>query len=297
MYETVPDAATDAAGPRPGRPAKLPLTTGRRAALAVGVPLCLAIVLVTAFGLISDIGRGSFAVRYAVPASAAQVSVSTAGGDLVVRPAARGHASFTGTAYYSLIKRNVTEQITAGRAAYSYSCASEFGNCGLNATLTVPAETTVSVDSGGGNVSAAGTSGPVTLSTDGGDLTADDMTGDLTLHTGGGNITATKVAATELTADTAGGEITATSVEAGQVIADTGGGDVEIVFTKVPHDVQVSTAGGNVTIIVPLGTTQYHVIASSAGGNVNSYIPTNKSSANLITATSGGGNITLQMSG
>jgi Toastrack DUF4097 len=297
MYETVPGATMDVPGPRrPGRPAKLPLTAGRRAALVAGVPLCLAIVLVTAFGLVSDIGRGSFAVRYVVPAGAAQVSVSTAGGDLVVRPAARGHASLTGTAYYSLFRRNVTERLTAGRAAYSYSCSREFGSCGLNATLSVPAETTVSVDSGGGNVSAAGISGPVTLSTDGGDLAADDMTGDLTLTTGGGNINATTVDAPELTADTAGGEITATSVRAGQVIADTGGGDVEIVFTKVPHDVQVTTDGGNVTIIVPRGTTQYHVIPTTDGGNINTLIPTSHSSPNLITATTGGGNITLQMS-
>jgi hypothetical protein len=296
MYGTVPDSATDVTPPRRGGPAKLPLTPGRRVALAVGVPLCLALVLLAGLGLVSDVGRGSFPVRYAVPAGASQVSVSTSGGDLVLRSAAPGHASLTGTAYYSLIRRNVTERLAAGRAAFNYSCAREFGSCGLNATLGVPAETIVSVDSGGGNVSAAGSSGPVTISTEGGELAAQDMTGDLTLSTGGGNITATSVAAPQLTADTAGGEITATAVRSGQVIADTGGGDVEIVFTKVPHYVQVSTNGGTVTIIVPQGTTQYHVTATTNGGNLTSEIPTNPRSSNLITATSGGGNIILQQS-
>ena len=100
----------------------------------------------------------------------------------------------------------------------------------------------------------------------------------------------------DLFLSTSGGEITATAVKASQVIADTGGGDLEIVFTKVPRHVQVSTDGGAVTIVVPPGTAQYRVTATTDGGNLTNDIPANPSSSNMITATSSGGNITLQQS-
>jgi hypothetical protein len=81
------------------------------------------------------------------------------------------------------------------------------------------------------------------------------------------------------------------------VSADTGGGDIEIAFTQVPRDVRVATGGGNVTIVVPPGTAQYHVSASTGGGNVSDTVPLSTSSPNGITATSGGGDITIRQAG
>jgi len=280
---------------RPGRPAKLPLTRGRRAALVIGVPVCLACVLAIAFSLVANVGRGSFPVRYALPSGIAAASVSTSGGALSLRTV-HGQGSFTGTAYYSLIRPHVTEKFSAGQVAIGYWCVVPTGDCGLNGTLSVPAGMPVSAQTGGGNVTALGLSGQVTISTDGGELKASGLTGDLTLHSGGGNISATTVAGSQLTADTNGGEISATSVTTPQVIANTGGGDAEIVFTQVPRDVQVDSAGGEVTIVVPPGTTQYHVITTAAGGNIAADLPQSTSSPNLISVTSGGGNITIQQS-
>jgi hypothetical protein len=282
--------------PRPGGPAKLPLTRGRRAALLIGVPLCVALVLAIVFSLVANLGRASFPVRYALPPGTAGVSVRTSGGDLSLRPAADGQGSFTGTAYYSLIRPHVTENFTAGQVTVGYRCVVPTGDCGLNGTLTLPSGTPVSVHTGGGNVTALGTSGQVTISTDGGELKASGLAGDLTLKTGGGNITATTVAGSQVTADTSGGSITATSVTTPQVIADTGGGNIDIVFTTVPRDVQVTSHGGEITIIVPPGSAQYRVIATPDGGGLTDTVTQSPSSTNLITATSGGGNITIQPS-
>jgi hypothetical protein len=86
-----------------------------------------------------------------------------------------------------------------------------------------------------------------------------------------------------------------TAITAARVTASTGGGDIEITLTRVPRDLLVSTDGGNITIVVPAGSTQYHVTASTDGGNVDdSAIPDNTSSTNQITATSGGGDITIR---
>jgi hypothetical protein len=235
----------------------LPMTTGRRVALAIGVPLCLVLTANTGFALVANIGRGKIPVSYHVPAGGRQVSVTTSGGNVLLRRGSGDRASLAGTGTYSLVRPHITERITAGKASLGYDCVVPEGPCELDATLTVPAGMAVSVSTGGGDMAASGVSGPISLST------------------GGGDVQATGVAAT-------------------QVSADTGGGDIEIVFTQVPRNVQVSTGGGNITIVVPRGDTPYHVVAGTGGGSVNDPIPLDSSSPNLITATSGGGDITIR---
>jgi len=254
---------------------KLPMTPGRWAALALGVPLCLVVVGYTGFDLVAQAGLGKIPVSYSFPPGARQVSVTTSGGNVLLRQLSGTQGTLTGTGVYSLIRPRVSKHFAAGRASVNYDCASlPAGNCGLNATVSVPGGTTVTVSTGGGNIDATGTTGRITLSTSGGDVTASQVAGPLALSTDGGNIQATGVAAT-------------------QVIADTGGGDIDIVFLTVPRDVEVSTDGGNVTIVVPAGTTKYHVIANTAGGNVTDALQQDSSAKNLITATSGGGDITI----
>lgn len=274
MHETVTDG-TPPNGTGAGKATGLPLTRARRVALAVGVPLCLAFVANTGLNIVANVGRASFPLNYSIPASAGRVGVTLGGGNVLLQQVAGGGpARLTGTAHYSLVRPHLTQKVTAGSATFGYSCDFPFGNCGLDATLRVPRLTAVSVSTGGGDVTADGTTGAVTLSTGGGGVTVDQAAGDLTLHTAGGDIQATAVAAAE-------------------VSADTGGGDVSIVFTQVPRDVQVRTDGGNITITVP-GNASYHVTASTAGGDVSNSVPENSSSPNVITATSGGGNVTIR---
>ncbi|MGO9780846.1 MAG: hypothetical protein ACLPKE_33155 [Streptosporangiaceae bacterium] len=54
------------------------------------------------------------------------------------------------------------------------------------------------------------------------------------------------------------------------------------------------TAGGNITLVLPPGATQYHVTASTAGGSVTDTLPQNPFSWNVINVTSGGGNTTIR---
>jgi len=251
------------------------MTAGRRVALAIGVPLCLVLTANTSLSLVADVGRGTIPVNYHIPATAHRVSVTTSGGSVLLRQIAGGQASVAGTATYSLIRPHFTERLSGGESVFGYRCVFWEGDCGFDGTISVDGGTAVSVTTGGGNVTADGTSGAVSLSTGGGNVAADRVSGDLALSTGGGNVQVTGVTAT-------------------QVSADTGGGDVEIVFTQVPRNVQVSTGGGNITIVVPPGSTQYHVTASTGGGSVNDGVSQNPSSHRVISATSGGGDITIR---
>jgi DUF4097 and DUF4098 domain-containing protein YvlB len=140
----------------------------------------------------------------------------------------------------------------------------------------VPARTVVSVSTDGGNATITGTTGEVTVSSGGGDLTASHDAGTLTLSTNGGNINGT-------------------ALTAARVTATTSGGDIQIQFTTVPRNVTVHTDGGNVTIIVPRGPTEYKVSAHSDGGTVtDNTLTISPNSPNTITASSSGGDVTIR---
>lgn len=274
MYEAVTEQTEKA----PRRPrARLPLTPGRAVALAIGVPVCLALIANTGFTFVADTGQGKFPVRYDVPAAAGRVSVAVDSGDVQVRQVSGDRASLAGTGYYALIRPTVTRGYSGGTASFGYSCRIPYGNCGLNAVVNIPAGVAVSLSTDGGNATADGTTGQVSLSTGGGDATVGHAAGDLTL-------------------DTSGGDATAEGISSATVTADTGGGNIEIVFTEAPRDVRVSTDGGNVTIVVPAGTTHYDVTESTDGGDYHPSVLINSTSPDRITASTGGGDLTIRQS-
>jgi Putative adhesin len=253
--------------------ARLPLTRGRRAALAIGVPVCLLLIAYTALDLVALFGQGRFPVNYSAGA-VKSLTVTSSGGQLLINGSTGQAATLTGTGDYSLIRPTVTERSTAGRASVRYHCGFPVGNCGLHATIEAPATVPVSVSTDGGNADIISTAGPVSLSTGGGDIDASDPSGPLSLNTSGGNVLLAHV-------------------ESATVTATSGGGDVEVYFSRVPRDVRVQTSGGNITLVLPRGTTQYNISAHSDGGTVSNTIPQDSSSLNVITAATGGGNVTI----
>jgi hypothetical protein len=280
----------------PGR-AALPLTPARRVALLIGVPACLAVTGFTGFDLIAMVGQGHFHFSHTFAATTRQLSVTDAGGNVVLEQAATGPARLSGSGYYSIVRPNFTEHATATSAVFGIDCNFPVGRCGLDMTVSVPTGTAATVSTGGGGLTADRMTGDLALHTDGGNIQANDTTGDVTMTTGGGDLTADHVAGDHLSMDTDGGNIQATGVAETRLAATSGGGDIEIVFTVVPRDVTVRTDGGNVTIVVPRGTTQYRLSASTDGGNVDdNTIPYSPSSPDEITASSGGGDVTIEQS-
>jgi len=287
---TVPPETTGA--PPTAQP--LPLTPGRRAALAIGVPVCLLLIAYGGFDLIANLGVGHFPVRYTAPASTKSLTVTTDGGQLSLRPTA-GRVTLAGTARYTLIRSTFTARTADGNTALGYRCVTlPTEDCALDATISAPAAMPVTASTAGGNASVAGLTGPVTLSSGGGNLSAGHISGPLSLNTSGGSVQLTAITSPTLTAATGGGNIQATGVSAAAVTARTGGGDIEIVFSSVPRDIQVNTSGGDITLVLPRGTTAYHVIATTSGGSIADSLPQQTSSPNVIAASTGGGNITIR---
>jgi hypothetical protein len=276
MHGTAPNQTLPARAARGSAP-RLPMTPARRAWLAIGVPVCLVLVGWAGLSLVALVGQGQFKVSHDIPASTGRVNVNFSSGNIVLQEEAGGQAKLTGTAHYSLIRPPFTTQVTAAGTDFRYNCSLPVGSCYLNATVSVPRGTPTSVYTGGGNATAIGATGDLTLITGGGDVSAERVSGDLALNTDGGDITATVITAPRVT-------------------ASTGGGNITVVFASVPRNVKVNTDGGNITIVVPPGSTHYNLTESSAGGTTSARVPTDSSSANVITATSGGGNISVSES-
>jgi hypothetical protein len=294
MHGAAPNQTLPATAPRGAAP-RLPMTPARRAWLAIGVPVCLVLVGWTGLSLVALVGQGQFKVGHEIPAGAGRVNANFSSGNILLQQVAGDQAKLTGTAHYSLIRPQFTTQLTAAGTDFGYNCNLPVGNCDLNATISVPPGTPTSVYTGGGDATAIGTTGDVTLTSDGGNVSAEQVSGDLTLNTGGGNVSAERVSG-RLTLNSDGGDITATRITAARVTASTGGGNITVVFTSVPTNVWVNTAGGNITIVVPAGRTQYNLTEHTDGGTTSGSVPTDSSSSKVITATSGGGNISVSES-
>jgi hypothetical protein len=278
----------------------LPLTWGRRIALLAGVPVVLFLIACNSFNLVAHMGTAGYPVNYDIPVRGQALTMNLGGGDATVRGgAAASLARVSGTVTYSLLRPAIHLTSTGTGSDLGIDCPAMdnvSGTCHFSGTVTVglPSRTALNLATGGGSMSISGITANATLSTDGGTLSLADVAGGLTLRTGGGDLRATHVGGT-LTMNTSGGTVDATAIDAGQVTADTGGGDITLRFGTVPRNLQVTSNGGNVTIIVPPGG-RYNVASNADGGNVTGSLPGGADAPDVIDVTSGGGNITFSQS-
>jgi len=268
---TTPATGPVTSPPRP--PAALRMTPGRRATLAIGVPIALILIAWFAFSLVADIGGASFAVSTTIPLQNGRLVASTGGGDITVHQGqvSDGTARLTGKVEYSLVRPT----FTVSASGISLHCRLPTGNCGLNATLDVPSHTAVDLNTGGGNMQVTGIQGNVTLDSAGGNVTASGLGGVLDFGT-------------------SGGDVDGSGLFSPHVTTDSGGGNVTLVFTAVPDYVKVGSGGGDITIVVPRGSTSYHITSHASGGDYSAPgVPTNDASRHTIHVDSGGGNISI----
>src|SRR5439155_27202782 len=100
---TLPATGPVTSPPRP--PADLRMTPGRRATLAIGVPIALVLIGWSAFILVASIGQASYPVSATIPVQNGRVAVSTVGGDITVHQGqvSGGTAHLTGKVEYMLV--------------------------------------------------------------------------------------------------------------------------------------------------------------------------------------------------
>lgn len=272
-------------------PDTLRMTPGRWVALLFGMPLALALIGWTSFSFVALIGQASFPVNGAIALQHGELLASTNGADVTLHQdqAAGNTARLTGKVQYSLVR----PQFSLLGTDVSLHCRIFTGNCGLSATLGVPADTPVDLNSGGGNVQVNGIQKAVTLNTDGGDVTVSGTGSSSTvLLTGGGNVNASDLGG-NLQFVTDGGDVNVNDLFAPQVKLDTGGGNISLVFTAVPENLTIQSSGGDVTVVLPHSTTRYAISYTTSGGDYSAPVPTDSASHNTINVSSGGGNVSI----
>ena len=273
----------------------LRMTPGRWVALAIGVPIAFVLIGWSAFSLVAGVGRAIFAVNTPIPLQDGHLVASTGGGDITVHQdqTAGGAARLTGTVQYSLIR----PYLTISGDGIHLDCRLPTGNCGLNTTLDVPLDTSVNLASEGGNMQVNGIQRDVTLNSSGGDVTVSDIGGIVDVTTGGGNLTASDLGSIRQFS-TEGGDINGTGLSAPQVTTDSGGGNVTLAFTSVPTSLNITSEGGDITILLPHGNTSYAITRTTEGGDYSAQVPTTTSltASHKITVDSGGGNVSIRES-
>ena len=238
-----------------GRPAPLRMTPGRRALLAVGVPVILLVIVWNGFSLIATFGTASFPVTGSMPVVNGQVTASFGGGNVTLNQGQAGGstARLTGKVQYSLVRPRFSENTGASGTQVHLDCRIPTGTCQLDANLAVPAGTGLNLSSQGGDMQVSGVTGDATLSSAGGDVTVSGGGGLANVSTGGGDLTANNLGGIARFS-TAGGDVTGNDLTAPSATVDSSGGDVTLTYTKVPDRVNVSSGGGDITVLLPPGS-------------------------------------------
>jgi Putative adhesin len=309
------------------------MTPGRWVAVALAVPVAIALIGWTGFSFVSTLAQASYRFSYPVDVSHGQVTMNVNGGNITLRQTPGGPARLTGTVQYGLFRPGITSDTSASVTHLGISCDGIATDCGMDATLDVPPRTAVTLHSHGGDVAISSFNGSLTLSTGGGNLNfgdlagdvqiftyggdltgralsgsgqvstgggninAEDLAGDLQISTYGGDVTSNVLSGAHLQLSTGGGNVNGDSVTSPQVTVQSAGGDITLAFTQPPTDLQVTSGGGNITLALPPGQKYDILTPNTDGGNVN-YPPSLFSSASkyTITASTGGGDITITQS-
>jgi hypothetical protein len=270
-------------------PAAFRMTPARRVALAIGLPVVLSLIGFSAFDLIAQFGQASYPVSYAIPAQQGHLSVGVDGGNVTVRPGQGDSARLVGTVQYSLVR----PVLTRDGASVSLRCRFVFGNCGLDATLSVPAQAALTLSTGGGDATVSGLRHGVDLSSGGGNISVHGVAGQVSVSTDGGDIDLGGLAGT-LSVSTGGGNITGTTIASPHVTAHTDGGDTTLTFSSPPANLVITSGGGNVTVVLPRRDGGYAITTRTGGGNTN--VPANiinGTSPDKVSVSTGGGDITI----
>jgi hypothetical protein len=270
-------------------PRTLEMTPARRVALAIGVPVALMMIGWLGFSAVTSIGRASFGVNIpSIPVQHGKLSVNVGGGNVTVHPGQPGAARLAGTVHYSLIRPDIRKTSDG----VNFHCVLVVGNCGLDATLTIPPHTGLALSSGGGDQSVSGVQGGVTLSSGGGNVSVSSVSGKVSVSSGGGDLTADDLAGA-LAFSTYGGNINGTALASPNVDIHSYGGDDTLTFTVQPANLTIASDGGNITLVLPRNGTSYRVSTNSDGGNVTEPRDIINTPSASIRLASGGGDITI----
>jgi len=272
----------------------LPMTTSRRIALAVGAPL--AIIAIGHLGLteIAWAGQGSYPVRLTIPMDGQAASIAIDSGQLDVGPGTGSTLRLTGTAHYSLVRSSVTWTSAGSGVSVNSRCPFPYGSCGFDARAVIPAGAQATVHDASGDVTVRGLTGPVSIADDSGNIVAAALSGGVSISNHSGDVSGSALAGPRVEIEDNSGNITVVGLTSMNVSASDDSGDITLTFIRVPDAVRVIDHSGNITVVLPRGSTAYNVTATTSSGQRTVSVPTNPSSPHVITVQDDSGDVTVR---
>jgi hypothetical protein len=170
-----------------------------------------------------------------------------------------------------------------GTACDSYACAVSFA-------VTVPRDTSVTLSTSGGDAIVSGTA-DTRVDSGGGNVYAAGLRGSLSVSTASGSLVVNGLDG-PLSVDASGGSVDANDLATPMATVITGGGDAWLGFAAAPGAVMTSTDGGAALIAVPAGP--YALTADSDGGLQAIAVATDPAARRSITVASGGGPLQVE---
>ncbi len=157
---------------------------------------------------------------------------------------------------------NNVVRVTARKKGFQW-----FSNVNLHFDVTVPAQTRVSVRTGGGSVKVSSLQGEQRLETSGGSIEASGVHGDVVARTSGGGVTVNSQDGS-LEARTSGGSIHIDGLT-GHVNAHTSGGSIRAMLARGnSQGGELDTSGGSIRVGLD-PAANLNIDASTSGGSVS----------------------------
>jgi hypothetical protein len=272
----------------------LQMTTGRRIALAVGVPLAIAVIGWLALTEVAWAGQGSYPVSLSIPMQSPAASFNIDSGQLQVGPGTVSTLRLTGTAHYSLVRSKVTWRSTASGVSVSSRCQFPTGSCSFDSRVAIPASARADIRDSSGDVTVQRLAGPVSITDDSGNIVATALSGGVRITDSSGDISGSSLAGPQVVIQNQSGDINLVRLTSSNVSASDDSGDITLVFSKVPDAVRVIDQSGNITVVLPRGNTAYNVTATTSSGQRTVSVPTSPSSPHVITVVNSSGDVTVR---
>jgi hypothetical protein len=271
----------------------LPMTPARRVIVAAGTPVALLLFGWTALTGIAWAAQGSYRVDLAIPVRDRAVSVQVDSGQLSARPGPAGTLRVTGTAHYALARSAVSWKSSPAGVSVRSRCRQLTGPCSFTYAVAIPQGSTAGIDDSSGDVTARGLAGRLTVRAGSGDVLVSALSGEVRISDDSGDVIGSSLTSPELTISVERGDVGLTGLASRDVTVTDQSGDTTLTFARVPGRVQVSDDSGDVTLVLPPGSTAYRVVAHSSSGSTTVRVPTDPSSPHVITVTDQSGDITI----
>ena len=247
----------------------------RKLALAVGAVLSVIFALCSATQVASwTIGSVDRDVHAVIPGPVKALTIEANSATVTLVPSGDDQAVIDGHASGTLHTPDLQIHPSGSNVRVTGGCSNiTFGHCEADIVVRVPSGTAVTVESGSGDISAAGVTGNVSLETASGDVSASNLRG------------------ANVRLESHSGDVSAGGLRSQAITATTASGDVTLQLADAPLTVEAETSSGDVAVLVPPGNEEYSVDAETNSGDRMIGVATSSRSPRIIKARTSSGDV------